>query len=304
MTVRHCTLTGNRAGTSGGGIFRTTGAGTGSVTLLNSIVAGNTAPASENLGGPIVEQGVNFTSGDPLLAALGSYGGPTQTMPPLPGSPAIDAAGTVNPGGTDQRGFPRFADGDLNGTAALDIGAVELHAARVANTSDSGAGSLRQAVEDPYIGYIGFDPTLSGATLTLAGGQLLIGKSLTIDASALSGGFTINADEQSRVMDIQPGNTVALHRLTLTGGRATTGGFPAYAGGAILNHYSNLTLTACTLSGNLAVFGGAVFNQGRGRKGVAHDGPLRRDRQPCVLARGRHLQRWRELGRGDARNHG
>ena len=60
---------------------------------------------------------------DPLLAPLGDYGGPTQTMPPLPGSPAIDAAGSTDPGGTDQRGLPRFVNG------ALDIGAVEIQGA-------------------------------------------------------------------------------------------------------------------------------------------------------------------------------
>ena len=57
---------------------------------------------------------------DPLLAPLGDYGGPTQTRPPLPGSPAIDNAGSFNPGGTDQRGFPRFFNN------MLDIGAVEF----------------------------------------------------------------------------------------------------------------------------------------------------------------------------------
>ena len=64
---------------------------------------------------------VTFLDGMPLLLSpLGDFGGPTQTMPPMLGSPAIDAAGNINPGGTDQRGFLRF----VNGT--LDIGAVEF----------------------------------------------------------------------------------------------------------------------------------------------------------------------------------
>src|SRR5208282_5354942 len=73
-----------------------------------------------------VGSGVNFTGPAPLtnapnLAPLGNYGGPTQTMPPLPGSPAI-GAGRV-PGNTftnDQRGYPRTQNG------LIDIGAVEL----------------------------------------------------------------------------------------------------------------------------------------------------------------------------------
>jgi len=53
-----------------------------------------------------------------LLAPLGNYGGRTQTMPPLPGSPAIDAA--VSTGLTfDQSGFTRPLG------LGPDIGAVE-----------------------------------------------------------------------------------------------------------------------------------------------------------------------------------
>ena len=53
-----------------------------------------------------------------LLAPLGNYGGPTQTMALLPGSPAINA-GTSGPGipATDQRGLGRVG--------AVDIGAFE-----------------------------------------------------------------------------------------------------------------------------------------------------------------------------------
>ena len=63
---------------------------------------------------------------DPLLTALGNYGGPTQVHMLKLGSPAIDGVpGTPTPGG-DQSGFLRSADG------SYDIGAVE----RQANDSD------------------------------------------------------------------------------------------------------------------------------------------------------------------------
>ena len=56
-----------------------------------------------------------------MLAPLGDYGGPTRTMPPLPGSPAIDAA-LVDPLiTTGQRGFAR-PNGPLP-----DIGAAEAY---------------------------------------------------------------------------------------------------------------------------------------------------------------------------------
>ena len=57
---------------------------------------------------------------DPMLAPLGDYGGPVPTMPPLPGSPLIDAVNTKNaPQATDARGVRRPI-GKL-----YDIGAVE-----------------------------------------------------------------------------------------------------------------------------------------------------------------------------------
>jgi hypothetical protein len=53
--------------------------------LNNSIVAGNTATFGPQIAGTIDSAtGVNPTSGNPMLAPLGDYGSPTQTMPPLP----------------------------------------------------------------------------------------------------------------------------------------------------------------------------------------------------------------------------
>ena len=147
--IDNCTVVGNRATGEGGGIF----AASGTVRLANSIVAENTGPGpgssfgadlwryflggalsgSNNLIGTgdsgILMNGVNGNIvgvADPMVEQLGDYGGPTQTMPPLPGSPAIDAGSNalaVGPDGkpllTDQRGYYRI----FNGT--VDIGAVE-----------------------------------------------------------------------------------------------------------------------------------------------------------------------------------
>ncbi len=115
LTLNHATLTANHAGNKGGGVYNDFSS---ALDLRSSIVAGNTAPESANFFGPFTVSVTNLTSGDPKLAPLGDYGGPTLTMPPQPDSPAIDHA--ANEGLlTDQRGFPRALG------AGSDIGAAE-----------------------------------------------------------------------------------------------------------------------------------------------------------------------------------
>ena len=61
-------------------------------------------------GCPTSGQNGNLIGAGVLLAPLGNYGGPTQTTPPLPGSPAICGGVIADiPTGvtTDQRGLPR-----------------------------------------------------------------------------------------------------------------------------------------------------------------------------------------------------
>src|SRR5262249_3730228 len=57
---------------------------------------------------------------DPQLEPLGDYGGPPQTMRPLPSSPVINTGDNTDAPDTDQRGFPRIV------LDFIDIGAVEL----------------------------------------------------------------------------------------------------------------------------------------------------------------------------------
>jgi hypothetical protein len=86
---------------------------------------------------------------NPDLSSLGYYGGNTETMPPISGSPAINAGSVAAlPSGLtlDQRGYPRFS-----GTI-LDIGSVEVGKGSIAGvvfndinangTKDSGENGL------------------------------------------------------------------------------------------------------------------------------------------------------------------
>jgi hypothetical protein len=95
---------------------------------MSSIVIIVGAPTNTNIYGSFSGAN-NLTDVNPLLAPLGNYGGPTQTMPPLHGSPAIDAGldSVTNLLTTDQRGFPRRSG------AHVDIGAVEAQWATPGN---------------------------------------------------------------------------------------------------------------------------------------------------------------------------
>jgi hypothetical protein len=120
IIIGNATIVGNAAVNYGGGINNFGG----SLALSNSIVAANNAPVSTNLSGSFTGAN-NLTNGNPLLAPLGYYGGPTQTMPPLAGSPAIDAGSDVVASflATDQRGLPRLSG------QHVDLGAVEVQIA-------------------------------------------------------------------------------------------------------------------------------------------------------------------------------
>lgn len=145
VNILNTTIANNRADQGGGGIYNL-GDGTnlsGVVFLRNSIVAGSTGGASDyaaavinsasttNSGNHNLIQlnsgfsGGIVTSADPRLGALANNGGPAPTHALLNNSPAIDAGDNFALPATDGRGYPRIGDGDGDGSALVDLGAVE-----------------------------------------------------------------------------------------------------------------------------------------------------------------------------------
>jgi len=129
-------------------------------------------------------------------------------------------------------------------------GGATASAQVVTNSADSGPGTLRSAITNAASGaVITFDPSLSGATITLSN-TLTINTNLTIDASALPGGLQINGNGSVQIVNVASNITVFLNSLTITNGYST------YNVGGIDNEGA-LTLNNCTVSGNSATNGNA-----------------------------------------------
>jgi hypothetical protein len=147
-------------------------------------------------------------------------------------------------------------------TAALVAwAALPAAAILVTNLSDSGPGSLRQAVIDANTNVgpdvITFQPGLTG-TVHLTTGEIAITDSVDIQGP---GARLLAIDSTARIFNISGATTVdvGISGLTLTGAKATSNG------GAIANSGANVTLDSDTLSGNSTTNeGGAIYHNANG----------------------------------------
>jgi hypothetical protein len=152
LTLGNCTLSGNSASV-GGGLYNSSGDVSGTVMILNTLIAQNTAPSSPDVSGRVQSQGYNLIGNDsggsgfshtdlagtasnpldPLLGPLQDNGGPTPTMALLPGSPALNAGDPAQLGTADQRGVTR--------SGGVNVGAYQASASALILTTPDTAQS-------------------------------------------------------------------------------------------------------------------------------------------------------------------
>ncbi|MEO8672950.1 MAG: choice-of-anchor Q domain-containing protein [Tahibacter sp.] len=146
---------------------------------------------------------------------------------------------------------------------ALSVGPAIATTYTVTNLSDSGSGSLRDAIDQANrntgADIIAFQAGLTGAiTLGIGVGQIDIFDPLTINGPG-PGRISISGNNVSRIFNIYPpaGSadvfTVAINGLKFTAGNSTD------EGGAILVGDSNLSLQNCEFRNNSALRGGGVY---------------------------------------------
>jgi CSLREA domain-containing protein len=308
VNITNSTIAANQAtgspGNGGGGYF------SGTVHLLNVTVGGNTASAGggiynnggtvnarntligdngvQDFQGVLSSQGFNLiettigttitgvTSGNILgvdaeLMPLGNYGGATQTLALHPTSPAIDAADPNNFPATDQRGFARPADGNLDHAALPDIGTYErtVNVLTVTKTADTNDGtcdsdcSLREAFAAAAASVltdsaIVFDQNVFSAprTITLTGGELIgvINRTLAVYGTGANL-LTISGNNQSRIFAVY--SSMLLSGMTLTHGNGA-GASNSGTGGAVYNGAGALAIFDSVITDNTAMFAGGI----------------------------------------------
>ncbi len=228
-TLIACTVTGNQ----NQGLANYFSNGTGTITLTDTIVAGNTSGnAAADIGGlapqdvtgtynlvgtggsgGLINDGTNVLDvSDPGLAALGNYGGSTQTVALLPGSPAIGAGTAVLGVTTDQRGLPLDSPTpdigafQSQGFTLTAVGATSESVAPGASVTLAVTVSANNPSEPVAGGVVTFNAGSSGgASATLTGTPATIGAAViggtnyadaavvTATANATGGTYSVKA---------------------------------------------------------------------------------------------------------------
>ena len=254
----------------GGGIFLQAG----TLSLNNSIVAGNTALTGPDINGTINSGDYNLignpsgtifsgspahnkTGVDPKLGALANNGGQTDTHAPSPDSPAVDAGkSSVS---TDQRGKIRPADlpavANAQGGNGSDIGSVEFDAAQ------SGPNFLVNTTRDGDDGVCSLGDCTLREAIGAANGNA--------DASAITFDSTVFAAKQTITLTLGSlpdfASDVTVSGPTARGAGVTVKGTSSNSDIIFTTNSGTVTLSALTVTnGYIGIFtrGGATTVQG------------------------------------------
>ena len=218
VNLTACTISSNTTTGQGGGI-----ANEGTATLTDTIVAGNSSGTGDDIDGDTVTGSFNLVGTDsvglvngkndnivgvsnPVLAALGNYGGQTETMAVLPGSPAIGAGSPVSGITSDQRGEPLASPiPDIGAFQSQGFVLAPVAGSTPQSTMDESAFpnptavtiKANNPVEPVAGGVIGFAAPTSGASAQLSATAATVGSngvaSVTATANATAGSYTVTA---------------------------------------------------------------------------------------------------------------
>ena len=210
--IRNTTFVGNTGSMGGGAYFLAGGSltinnnliargSTGSSCYMDTLNSNSTLAGSSNLADDDGCPAPVFTQATSLrLGALGNYSGATQTIPLLPGSPAIEAGDGATCPASDQRGMARVG--------ACDIGAFESQGFSLAvSGGDNQKAKPGAAFASPLEvtvssssgepvegGAVTFSAPTDGASATLTGSPATItgGKaSVTATANSTPGAYSV-----------------------------------------------------------------------------------------------------------------
>src|SRR6202035_1054802 len=260
-TLINDTITGNKCGNGsvcGGGVnaikLPETLEGGFAISARDTILAGNIdgngalnnclalngwVEATTGATGPNLENGTDckFKSrggleGDPLLSPLGDNGGPTPTMLPASGSPAINTG--KNCAAQDQRGHARPTP-----AGPCDIGAVELGAEAPAPTVTGIA---------PPSG-----TTTGGTQVTIKGSGFLKGATVTIGSAATSVGII----SETEITATTPAHAAGATEVVVSDANGTSTGGPSYTylapGGSPAPTVTSIAPSSGTTAGGVTV---------------------------------------------------
>jgi CSLREA domain-containing protein len=289
MAIANSTFAGNTDG-GGGGSGLYINITNGSLSVVNSLFDANTdcfsnaGPACPTNGtnGNVVAP-ANSNAGVPALSALGSYGGPTQTILPNPGSSAIcgglaaDVPGGAG-NGTDQRGFSNASPAAYAVAGCVDSGSVQTDytAAAFGDASYTGSVGIPGTTPALIVTITESNQNQGGVTVPLAvagfGGGTIAGNS----ATTVSGtGATFGSLEVSGITPPVTGTvsvslpvvgaytlTAAAENLTINGAgtnvTTTTEATPVLASFVVSTTATNVTLSASVKHTGTAVTEGNI----------------------------------------------